>query len=401
MAVAPIVLASPVKVLPEMPNQTWTIYDPDGYAAYRIAMIAAAACILLSVFGLASVFLPGDWAFLAFLVTVSAPFVVHEIYFIWPKLEAAAFILLAVYLIFRRRYFLAGFTAGLGYLCHPSALLAVPSLAGLAILQQPSISGSASSAFRKISVWAGRLITMLAGVAVWLFIWFLINRKHYSQGQFLSYFLAADGPAINFGHWLKDRFDSFCNTVIPLNVFLFHSDRSGLNSVYGPSPPIIHFNFQYWDTIPFGAGLAYFFCLARQFYIACWKARAHLLLVFVIPFLFYTIYWGGDNTGMLRTGLHPWFLLLMIASVVVWFKFQSTSQRFWHFASWALLSRVMGLLFILLVPPIVAHHALYENRFAASDMLCVLVMLAGAIWLSVYTFLWSERLRKRCLASAA
>ncbi len=393
LTVAPIVLSSPVSISAAMPNENWTIYDAQGYAAYRIAMIVVAACSLLTVFGLAKLFLPDNWAFFAFLVTVSAPFVVHEIYFTWPKLEDTAFILLAAYLIFRRRYFLSGFAAGLGYLCHPSALLAVPSLAGLAVLQQSSNS-DAKPFFRRASVWTGRLAAMLGGVAVWLLIWRLINRKHYSQGQFLLYFLTADGPAINFGHWLKDRFDSFCNTIIPLNVFLFHSDRPGLNSVEGPSPPLIHFNFQYWDAIPFGAGIGYFFCLVRQCYVSWFKARAWLLLVFVLPFLFYTIYWGSDNTGMLRTGLHPWFVGLMIASVVIWQRFLSHSQGFWNFAGWALLSRIIGLIFILLIPSIAAHHALYTDRFALSDIVCVLVMSAGAIWLCAYTFAWSEELRK-------
>lgn len=395
LTVAPIVLAGPVKISEAMPAQNWTVYDPDGYAAYRIVMIVVAACTLLSVFGLARLLMPDEWAFLAFLVTVSAPFVVHEIYFTWPKLEAAAFVLLAAYLVVRGRYYLAGLAAGAGYLCHPSALLALPSLAGLAIL----LTGP--SAFRRPSVWARRVAELLPGVAVCLLIWWLINRKHYGQGDFMQYARMADGPAISFTHWLKDRFDSLCNTVIPLNVFLFHADRPSLNSVDGPSPAVIHFNFQYWYTIPFGAGLGYFFCIIRQFYV-CWlKARAWLVLVFVLPFFLFTLYWGGENTGMLRNGLHPWFLGLMIASVAVWYRFQSSSRRFWQLASWALLSRVAELIFIFLVPSVAAHHELYEKRFALSDIACVLVMLAGAISLCVYTFLWSERLRKRWRAASA
>lgn len=394
LTAAPIIFSGPVKVSPSMPANNWMIFDPEGYAAYRISMIAIAACGLLAVFGLARSFLPDQWAFLAFLVTACAPFVIHEIYFTWPKLEAAAFVLLGAYFVLHGRYFLAGFAAGLGYVCHPSALLAVPSLAGLAVL----LPVTASTLFQRASVWMRRLAAVGGGVAVWLVIWWLVNRGHYSQGQFLLYIRGADGPTISLAHWLKDRFDLFCNTVIPLWVFLFHSDRPGLNAVDSPSPAVIHFNFQYWDAVPFGAGLIYFFCLLKQFYISWWKARAWLLLLFVVPLLIYTGYWGGDNTGMLRTGLHPWFLGLMIASVFVWYKFQINSEGFWKFASWALLLRIASLLFILLVPPIAAHHAVFENRFALSDVACVLVMLAGTIGLCIYTFLWSERLRAQCRA---
>jgi hypothetical protein len=393
LAAAPILLAGPEKISAAMPAGNWTVFDPEGYAAYRIVMIAIAACCLLSAFGLARSFLPGDWAFLAFLVTVSAPFTVHEVYFTWPKLEDAAFVLLAAFFVLRRRCFLAGFAAGLGYVCHPSALLAVPSLAGMAVL----LPSAAPSFATKVFLWSKRLAAMAAGLLIWLAFWWLVNRRHYSQGQFLLYIRGADGPFLSLAHWLKDRFDLFCNTMIPLWVFLFHSGRPGLNAVDAPSPAIVHFNFQYWDALPFGAGLVYFFGLLRQFYVSWLRARAWLLLVFVFPLLIYTCYWGGDNTGMLRTGLHPWFLGLMIASVVVWFKFQSHARRFWIFANWALLLRAAGLLFILLVPPIAAHHALVERRFALSDIACVLVMLTAAAALCIYIFRFAETLRRLSL----
>lgn len=398
LAVAPILLSGPVRISPEMPNKAWTVFDPEGYADYRIVMIVLAACSLLPAFGLARLFLSSEWALLAFLVTVSAPFTVHEVYFTWPKLLGASFILLAAYLIFRGRYLLAGLAAGLGYLTHPSALFGVASLLGLAIaLTQPATT-PLRSLMRNASVWLPRVASVLSGAAMCMFIWFLCNRKHNSQGQFLLYFLQADGPGINFGHWFKHRFDSFCNTVVPLNVFLLHSDRPGVNAIGEKSSAVVHFNFQYWDAIPFGAGLLYFFCLARQSYIAWFKGRGYLLLVFVLPFFLYTVYWGSDNTGMLRTGLHPWFLGLLIASTFVWYKFQSRAQTLWRFASWALLSRVAGLSFILLIAPMWSQHQLYERRFAATDLMCVFVMLAGSVFLAVHTFRWSERLRRQVSA---
>lgn len=389
LAAAPILLAGPVKVQPLMPSRNWTVFDPEGFAAYRILMISLAACSLLSVFGLARSLLPDRWAFLAFLVAASAPFTVHEIYFTWPKLEDAAFVLLAAWLVLRGRYFAAGCAAGLGYLCHPSALLAVPSLAGIAIL----LPGAPVRLPAKLSLWAKRLAAMAAGLVVWLVVWWLVNRRHFSQAEFLRYIPNSDGlPSLSFAHWLKDRFDLACNTLIPLWVFLFHSRRPGLNAVDAPSPAIVHFNFQYWDALPFGAGLLYFFGLLRQFFLSWSRARPALLLVFVVPLLIYTVYWGGDNTGMLRTGLHPWFLGLMVASVVVWRRFQARSQRFAKFARWALLARALGLLFILFGAPILSQHAIVQSRFALSDISCLAVMLAGALALCAYTFRWAEQI---------
>ncbi len=91
-----------------MPDQPWTVFDSEGFSAYRIVMIVMACCSLSAVFGVARLFLDEQWAFLAYLVTVTTPFVVHETYFTWPKLEAASLVLLASYLIVRRRFLLAG-----------------------------------------------------------------------------------------------------------------------------------------------------------------------------------------------------------------------------------------------------------------------------------------------------
>src|SRR5207248_2290786 len=58
LAATPIVLASPVQVPATIRNQLWAPFDPEGFTAYRIAMIVMAACSLLAVFGLTTLFLP-------------------------------------------------------------------------------------------------------------------------------------------------------------------------------------------------------------------------------------------------------------------------------------------------------------------------------------------------------
>jgi hypothetical protein len=56
LAAAAVALAGPITVQPLLPNEPWTIFDPEGFAAYRTTMIVIAACSLLSVFGLALFF---------------------------------------------------------------------------------------------------------------------------------------------------------------------------------------------------------------------------------------------------------------------------------------------------------------------------------------------------------
>jgi hypothetical protein len=183
-------------------------------------------------------FLPDDWALFAFLIAATAPFTIHEIYFTWPKLAAAGFALVAAYLIFRGQYLLAGLLIGFGYLVHPSALMSVPALAGIIILQKRVI----------------RMATMAAGIAAWLLFWRYLNRGHYAQDFFLEYFrMTAGGPATLIA-WLQSRFKSVVNTLVPLYLFFFDPRRTETRSAYSPSPPLIRCFFQYWNTLPFGAG---------------------------------------------------------------------------------------------------------------------------------------------------
>lgn len=394
VAVSPLVLAGPVRVPRVMPDQPWTVFDAEGFSAFRIGMIVMAACSLLIVFGLARLFLPENWALLAFLVAVTAPFVIHEIYFTWPKLEAGAFALLAAYLIFRKRYFEAGLALGLGYLCHPSALMSAPALVGVIVVSSTS-SVQPQTWSRKVYRWVLRTVIMLAGCAVWVGVWRLVNGKHFAQGQFFSYFLQADGWHPTVRQWVHHRLDSFWKTFVPLHIFLFHRMDRDANSVYGPSPGSVLFSLQYWATLPFGIGIAYFLCLIRLLWVALLKARAWLLWVFCVPVFLFIVYWGTADTGLLREGLHAWVLGLMIFSVCILKKFEIDAQGFWKLCNWALLSRAVAIPVMLLLPTISLPHSPIRREFALSDTAALLTMLGGSVWLCVFMFRHAEKLRRQ------
>jgi hypothetical protein len=395
LAASPVVLASPVEVTRSTTrSQSWTPFDPEGFSAYRIAMIVMASCSLLTVFGLARLFLPEQWAFLAFLVAGTAPFVVHELYFTWPKLSSAAFVLLGAYLVLQSRYLLAGLSLGVGYLCHPSALVWFPCLLGVLVLSPPSAGSREFSVPRKFYVWSLRTLSMVAGVAICVLMWKRINGKHFGQGLFTDFLFQAWIYPRTPAYWLWSRFQSLSNTLVPLSLFMFDRGDPYMNSLEGASPAVVQFFFQYWNTLPFGTGIAFFcFGLIRLVYVAFWKARAWLLLVFVVPLALFTVYWGASISGMLRENLHAWFLGLMIFAVIIWKKYMAHSTRFWRICSWALLFRGVEILLMLLLPAISTQHMLLQNQFAITDITALLIMLGGTAWLSVYTFRFAEHLR--------
>lgn len=361
-AAGPLVLALPFQIPQEMPDESWTVYDPEGFAAWRIVMIVMACCSLTAVFGLAGLFVNEQWAFLAFLVAATAPFVIHETYFTWPKLPAAWFVLLAAYQIVRGRYLTAGLLWGIAYLCHPLALLMAPGLLGVVYLTHA-----------KCTVRGGALL--VPGLAVCMAIWTIANYQHFNQTTFLNYFVMADGgyhPSL--ARWLQSRWDSAANTLIPMYLVLFHADHYLINSLIKPSPPLVRFYFQYWNTLPFGVGITYFFFMLR--FLLNKNAHRWLFWVFLPPFLFFSIYWGAGSSGSLREGLHPWVLGLLILSVVVWQKMEDGHEKLSAACSAALCWRVLETLLMLLVPAIATSRKLISSQFLFSDSLALAMMVA-------------------------
>jgi hypothetical protein len=96
-------------------------------------MMAFACTVFLSLWTLTRRLAGTPAAYLALLLAATTPFLVHEVWFTWPKLLAASFVLLAAACIIERRPVAGGLLAGIGYLAHPMALLSYPALGLLAL----------------------------------------------------------------------------------------------------------------------------------------------------------------------------------------------------------------------------------------------------------------------------
>lgn len=392
LAVAPIVLASPVQVQDAMPDSPWQPFDPRGFAAFRISMIVLAACALIPVFGLSAYVLPQNWAFLAFVVAATAPFVVHEVYFTWPKLLSAAFVLLAAYLALREKFFWAGFLAGLGFLAHPSALLWVPAVAAVGIL-----SGNR----RSLAMAAWQMAALALGTGTWVLFWRYINRGHFAQDYFLSYFTMCAGAPLTLANWLRSRMDSALNTLLPLNLFVFHRNSNEITSIYQSSSPLTRFFFQYWTTVPFGVGVLFFFSyLLRASWLALTRRFAYFFFVFALPFLIFVVYWGMSSAGLTREGLHAWILGVLVATGAIWYEFPPSSQTLWRICNWALIFRCVEILLMLLLPTLASNTMLVQKQFAVTDIVSLLAMLGLVGFLTAYLFRYAELTRTACRTQA-
>ena len=325
LASTPVVFAAGGRPPASLPNQPWQPFDAGGFMAYRLAMMTFACTAFLSLWDLTRRLGGPLAARTGVLLAVTCPFLVHEVWFTWPKLFAASFVLMAAICVIEARPLRAGLLTGLGYLMHPVALLSLPTLGLLALwpLRAP----------RWRHPRLRHLVLLGAGVALVLAGWRLFNGSHYTQGGFLEY-LGQAGPELHPdpGRWAIFRLKSTANTLIPLLLPLASAGNGAINVVGGISPPAIHFFFQYWTTLPFGVGIVFFPLLL----IGLWRASRlwpwPLLATVAVPFAVFAVYWGGSSTGMLREGLQAWVLTLFAAVAcqqvhagLPWFK--STAVR--------------------------------------------------------------------------
>jgi hypothetical protein len=271
----------------------------------------------------------------------------------------------------------------------------VPALLGIVILSNTRLI-THFSWLRRVFIWSVRGGAIILGLVPFMLLWGAVNRGHYGQSGFLTYLYMADRQVPTLRNWLLDRWNSVCNTLVPLNLFLLNRSNPSVNSVDGESPSIIQFYFQYWSTLPFGAGITYFAFLLKFIWIGFIRARAWLMLVFVAPFTIFTIYWGAASTGLLREGLHPWIIGLMIFSVVMW-KMSRHHNVYSRSCCVALLLRGIETMLMLVLPSVVTRHKLIETQFAPSDTVALLVMTASTTWLYLTTFrhAWFLSVEKR------
>ncbi|MGH9153392.1 MAG: hypothetical protein ACRD03_13560 [Acidimicrobiales bacterium] len=378
LVTAPLVLISGASVPQTMPDQPWSPFDREGFAAYRLAMSALAVSCLTALFGLVARLRGSRTGLLAVLLAALTPFVVHEVYFTWPKLFAAGLVLASAVLVLERRPGLAGLLVGAAYLVHPMALLSLPSLGLLWVL------------VRWPPVWRAPLARTVAGlaamalaVALSLGAWRAVNGDEYRQDGFAGYALSADGQRPGDpGAWAAERARSVLNTLVPLHLVLVDGEHRAVNSVAGPSPGVVRFFLQYWTGVPFGMGLLALPILVARLGAAARRWSSLFAATAVVPFLVFAGYWGADRTGLLREGMHVWVLTLVAlaaAAVARRHGAPAPASRF-EAAAWSL--RAVEVAAMMVVPAAVAGDGLYRRAFLRTDLMALAVMAAGTWWLA-------------------
>ena len=199
---------------------------------------------------------------------------------------------------------------GVGYLCHPLVLLYVPFL-GIGALWLALRDGRGWPRALTAGVRFG--VPLLAALAFWRWVGRGDRELNLGQGFFLNYlFGPSTWQAFSLSVWGRHRLESALNTLVPGWLFFVNSGHPEVNALNAHSPRVVHWFFQYWNTLPFGLGLLGL----PVFGVWLWRAaRARpgaFALAAVGPFALFAVYWGAAPTGLMREGLHPWVLALCV-----------------------------------------------------------------------------------------
>jgi hypothetical protein len=304
LASTPIVLMSGASPELTAPEQAWQPFDPQGFMAFRLAMVTFSCTVLLSLWDLVRQLGGKRAARLAVLLGVGTPFLFADLWFTWPKLLAASFVLLGAILLLERRPLRSGLSVGVGYLMHPSALIGLAALVPLALWPLQGAN------WRRPRLLPAALVALGAGV--FLLFWRLVNGDHYIQESFFEYVYAAypnwhPSP----GDWLYFRANSLADTFVPLYLPVFQGDDISINMVGGGSPGVVHFFFQPWTSFPFAFGIAFLPMLLASLWKAFRRWPWGFTATILIPVVAFAIYWGASRSGMLREGMQSWVLAVL------------------------------------------------------------------------------------------
>jgi hypothetical protein len=281
--------------------------DDVGYWQAHLVLVLLNAFVVVAIGRLALSVWGARAALLAGLLAAVNPFVFTHVFFTWPKMLAAAFVLLHyTYVRERRAPLLIGVTAGLAYLSHP--------LAGIFVL--PSLLVECLRGRRHALRTLGALVATVLPWQLWTALYAHTSRMlTYPLGYTMRDPSDLGGEIrtawhqFTFGHALQVRVDDVVNTLWPFDL------RRNFLSLPGRSLTGSEAWFTAHDRTLGGMAL---FVLLPIFVVGlvAWRRRARWEPVWMLaaPLGLAVLFWGLDAQGLGAAMLQPTGALLVVVA---------------------------------------------------------------------------------------
>lgn len=295
----------------ERTRDDWPV-TTSGEDLARVYGWALNACVLLGAFGLlVALRVPRAARTMGLIWLALSPLLTINVLFLWPKLLAAYFVLLAITALVQRRPVLAGSMMALAWLSHPVGALLVPAVGLFAFLLLFRWSWSSlAQAFRSCGWWA-------VALAVCMMPW-LIFKAHLGYSDAFFDYLLADGrgpvPAVSASSWLMARVSNFWLTLAP-GAFFFSPHMH--EWIFGPVSEPLRWAVQYAKTLPGHLGFSCFLVAYASLLRRTDSASLRSLRNGVLFAGFFTmiVFWGYSTDGLGRNSLEPLSVILVIYAV--------------------------------------------------------------------------------------
>ncbi len=286
------------------------VNDDLGYWQVHLVLVLLNALVVVGIGRLALSIFGRRAALIAGLLAASNPFVFTHVFFTWPKMLAAFFVLLNYAFVRERRHpLLIGGTAGLAYLAHPlAAIFVIPSLL-VALLRAPR-----------------RGLAALGVLVATLLPWQLWTTAYAHPSRMLTYPLGYTmtnpnnlrhefGNAwrsftnLGLGHALHVRLDMIVDTIWPFDM--------RRNFLAAPTQFIS--GREAWFTVhdrTLGGMLLFALIPIAFFGLRAWyrSSRVEWIWMLVGPLALAVLFWGIDPQGLGAALLQPTAGVLIVVA---------------------------------------------------------------------------------------
>ena len=287
--------------------------DSEGAFLARIIGILTNAFIILSAVYLA-ICLGADKRFqllFCLIWLMLSPVVLINTTFLWSKLLATYFIILALCEILKNQSFKRiGLWIALGYLSHPIGGLFAPSL--ILLWAHLQVSKSANSGDIRFLKFVKNSIVLSGTFILWILPWLIYKIALNHKDVFLNY-IVGDGRgtllAESFSTWLLCRWNNLLYTLVP-TAFMFSDNM--YSWLYGPLSEPLRWTIQYAKTLPAHLGFS-LFIVAYWFSFKPNRPNSLFRLYFLLGnLLLMILFWGYSSDGLGRNCLEPLSVILII-----------------------------------------------------------------------------------------